>query len=335
MEKVVRWGVLSTAKIAVKTGIPAIQKAAFCEVAAIASRDLERARVSATALGVPTAYGSYEELICDPTIDVIYNALPNHLHAEWSVRALQAGKHVLCEKPAGLNAKEVGAVAAVSKRLGLVAAEAFMVRHHPQWKRTRELIAAGRIGEVRAVHTVFSYFLTDPDNVRNRLDIGGGGLYDVGCYAINTARYVFSAEPERAIAMFDRDPALGIDRMASGLLEFSGGRHLAFTCATQLSPCQAIRILGTKGRIELQVPFNAPADQPARIVIDDGRDLLGGGAEAIELDTVDQFQLQAEAFREAVLGLSPLESDLGDAVANMRVIDALFRSGQSQRFEQP
>ena len=208
MENVVRWGVLSTAKIAVKPGIPAIQKAAFCEVAAVASRDLARARVSATALGVPTAYGSYEELICDPTIDVIYNALPNHLHAEWSVRALQAGKHVLCEEPAGLNAKEVEAVAAVSKRLGLFAAEAFMVRHHPQWKRTRELIAAGRIGEVRAVHTMFSYFLTDPDNVRNHLDIGGGGLCDVSCYAINTARYVFSAEPKRTTAMFDRDPAL-------------------------------------------------------------------------------------------------------------------------------
>lgn len=335
MEKMLRWGILSTARIAVETVIPAIQKAAGCEVAAIASRDLARARTAADALGIPTAYGSYEELIADPTLDVIYNALPNYLHCEWSSRALLAGKHVLCEKPAGMNATEVGAVAELSRRSGLVAAEAFMVRHHPQWKQARELISAGRIGEARAIHTVFSYFLTDPDNVRNRLDIGGGGLYDVGCYAINTARYAFSAEPERVIAVFDRDPSLGIDRMASGLLEFPGGRHVAFTCATQLAPCQTVRILGTKGRIELQVPFNAPADRQARITIDDGRDLLGGGMEIIELDAVDQYRLQAEAFREAVLGLSPLESDLSDAVPNMRVIDALFRSGHSRRFEQP
>ena len=261
MDKV-KWGVLSTAKIGLTQVVPALQASEHATVAAIASRGQGAAQAAAVSLGIPKAYGSYEELLADPEIEVVYNPLPNHLHLTWSLKALEAGKHVLCEKPLTLDAGEAAKLAEASSRAGRLVAEAFMVRHHPQWRLVKEIAGSGRIGEVRAVQTVFSYFNTDPSNIRNRADMGGGGLYDIGCYAINTARYLLDGEPERVIGLFDTDPALGVDRLMSGIAAFPGHRHLAFTCATQLSPCQHVRVLGTRGRIEIAVPFNAPSGSP-------------------------------------------------------------------------
>ena len=330
----VKWGVIGVAKIATEKVIPAMQRGKVSEIAAIASRDPSKARMAAEKLGIPRSYGSYEELLADPEIEAIYNPLPNEGHVPWTLKALAAGKHVLCEKPIALDAKEARALIDARNRSGKLVAEAFMVRFHPQWRRARELSRDGTIGETRAIQTFFSYHLTDPTNIRNKPP-GGGALYDIGCYAILTARYIFNAEPTRVFAAIDRDPAMGTDRLISGLAEFPGGRQLTFTCATQTSAHQRVTIAGDKGRIEIAIPFNAPPDRPTRITIDTGADLHGGGARTEEFATCDQYTLQGDAFSRVVLGEKALDYPIEDAIANMRVIDALFRSAQTGRWEAP
>ena len=334
MSRKVSWGVLSVAKIGLDQVLPAMQRGDVARIDAIASRDLSRAKAAAAKLGVAKAYGSYEELLADPTIEAIYNPLPNELHVEWTVRALEAGKHVLCEKPIALSAAEAETLIAARARTGKLVAEAFMVRHHPQWRRAREIVRSGAIGEARAIQTFFAYRLLDPANIRNRPP-GGGGLYDIGCYAIATARYAFAAEPTRVVAALDVDPAFGTDRLASALIEFPGGRHLTFTAATQLPNLQRVTIAGEKGRVEVAIPFNAPNDRPTRITIDSGVDLVGGGARVEEFPVCDQYALQGDAFSRAILGEGPLEFPIEDAIANMKVIDAAFRSAKSGAWETP
>ena len=329
------WGVISTAKIGRQHVIPAMQHSALCRIDAIASRDLASAQATAGELGIARAYGSYEELLADPAIEAIYNPLPNHLHVPWTIKAMEAGKHVLCEKPIALNAEEARQLIDARERTGKVVAEAFMVRHNPQWQRARQIAQSGEIGTVRAVQTLFTYYLTDPANVRNQADIGGGGLMDIGCYAIATARYIFGAEPTRMAALIDRDPEMRTDRLTSALLEFPGARHLTFTCSTQLSPHQRVTIVGTSGRIEILVPFNAPNRRPCQIVVDDGRDLFGGGARVEEFPVADQYGLQGDAFARVVRGEAALEYPIEDAVQNMRVIDAVFRAGASGEWTSP
>ena len=333
MTQMIRWGVLGCAGIAAKAVIPAIQSSRLGRVAAIASRDAEKASAMATRFGIEKTYGSYEDLLSDPDIDAIYNPLPNHLHVPMTIKALEHGKPVLCEKPIALNAAQASELAEAQKAANLPVAEAFMVRHHPQWKKARAMIAEGRLGDVRAIQTIFAYYLDDPKNVRNQADIGGGGLFDVGCYAINTARFLFDAEPLRAIALMENDPVFGTDRLTSGLLAFPEGRQLAFTCSTQLSLTQKVTVIGTRGRLEIPIPFNAPADQQTVLIFDDGRDLAGGGRQEIVIKPVDQYREQVDAFAEAVLSGTPLETGLDDAIANMKAIDALFRSATSGRWE--
>ncbi len=334
MTRKVSWGVLGAAKIGIEKVIPAMQRGEVSRVDAIASRDLAKARRAADGLGVAKAYGSYEELLADPAIEAIYNPLPNELHVSWTIRALEAGKHVLCEKPITLDAAEAGALIEARRRSGKLVAEAFMVRFHPQWRRAREIARSGAIGDVRAIQTFFSYRLTDAENIRNRPP-GGGGLYDIGCYAILTARHVFAAEPTRVVAALEVDPAFGTDRLASALIEFPGGRHLTFTCATQLSAHQRVTIVGETGRVEVAIPFNAPIDRPTRILVDSGADLVGGGARVEEFPVCDQYTLQGDAFSRAILDEAPLEFPIEDAIANMRVIDAAFRSARNGGWERP
>ena len=330
----VKWGVLGAANIGVERVLPAMQRADLCEVVALASREVSKGRAAAATLGIPRVYGSYEELLADPAIEVIYNPLPNELHVYWTIKAMEAGKHVLCEKPVSLDAEEARQLIAVRDRTGKLVAEAFMVRFHPQWRRVRELVQAGAIGPVRAIQTFFGYRLMDSANVRNRPP-GGGGLYDIGCYAVLTSRYIFGAEPTKVIATLDFDPNFGTDRLVSGIVEFSGGRHLTFSAATQLPLYQRVTIVGEGGRIEVPIPFNAPIDRATRIVVDTGIDLLGGGARAEEFPICDQYGLQGDAFSRAVRGETPLEFPIEDAILNMRVIDALFRSAKTGRWESP
>jgi predicted dehydrogenase len=332
MAETVNWGILSTAKIGREKVIPGMQKGAVSRVLGLASRDRTTAEQTAAALGIPRAYGSYEDLLADPEIDAVYNPLPNHLHVPWSIRALEAGKHVLCEKPIALDAREAETLLAARDRTGLIVAEAFMVRYTPWWQRVRALVQEGRLGRVSAIQTAFSYFLDDPSNIRNMPEIGGGGLMDIGCYAIASARYIWGSEPRRVAALIDRDPAMGTDRLTSALLEFPEG-HLTFSCSTQLVPHQRVTVLGTKARIEVMIPFNAPPDEPVQILIDEGKALGGLEAVAESFGPVDQYTLQGDAVSRAILGQAPLEFPLEDAIANMRVIDAIFRSGERGGWE--
>ena len=331
--KPVRWGILSTASIGTEKVVPAMRKSALLEVAAIASRSLATAEAAASKLGIPAAHGSYEALLADPSIEAVYNPLPNHLHVPLTLAAAQTGKHVLCEKPMALNAAELGLLRPYATQVHL--REAFMVRCHPQWLAVREHVRGGEIGALRYIQIPFSYFNADPANIRNRADIGGGALYDIGCYAVAAGRWFFEGEPERVVALVDRDPVLATDRTASGLLDFGGGRQLAFTVSTQSVRYQRIQFVGTTGRIEIEVPFNAPQGAATRYWIDRNGALDGSGAELFTLPGADQYQLLVEAFSRAVRERQPDASGLDDAQANARALDALFASERSGRFEQP
>jgi predicted dehydrogenase len=329
--KPVRWGILSTARIGRTKVVPGMMKSPLCQVVAVASRSEAAAREMADELGIPDAYGSYEALLAAPDIDAVYNPLPNHLHVPMTLAAARAGKHVLCEKPVALTAQEAAQLKDAPP--GILIAEALMVRHHPQWLGARDLIRLGEIGQLRAINVLFSYFNDDPQNVRNQADIGGGGLYDIGCYAIVSGRFLFEADPTRVVSMIDRDPVFRTDRLASGLADFGAGRHLAFTVSTQLVPYQRVQALGTKGRIEIQIPFNAPQGEATRIFVDTGASPADGSAREIELSPCDQYQLQGEAFSRAVRGVDPLAYGVDDAVMNMRILDALYRAGETNLWE--
>jgi predicted dehydrogenase len=332
MNKKVRWGVLGVAKIGVKKVVPAMQRGKWSQVIAIASRELKKAQEAASGLGIPKAYGSYEELLADPEVEAVYNPLPNHLHVHWSVKAAEAGKHVLCEKPIGLTAEEAKQLVAVRNRTGIKIQEAFMVRTHPQWTETLNLIRAGRIGAVRSIMGYFSYFNRDPKNIRNVPRYGGGALMDIGCYPVSTSRFIFQAEPKRVLGLMERDPEMKIDRLTSALMEFPSGQSI-FTCSTQLVPYQRMHFFGTQGRIEIEIPFNAPPDRPCRIFIDNGADLFGGGVETKEFDTCDQYTIQGDLFSRAIREGTEVPLPLEDSVKNMAVIEALFRSAESGMWE--
>jgi predicted dehydrogenase len=329
--KKVTWGVLSTARIGWEKVIPAMHKSAWCDIRGIASRSLESAQKAAARSNIPKAYGSYEELLADPQIEAVYNPLPNHLHVPLTLQALKAGKHVLCEKPFALHAADLAPLHAAAGKLLVM--EAFMVRFHPQWLRARELIRAGRIGTPQAVQVFFSYFNADPANIRNQADIGGGALYDIGCYAIVAGRYMFEAEPQRAIALIDRDPAMGTDRTTSGLLDFGNGRRLDFTVSTQSLRYQRLHVVGTKGRIEILIPFNAPQGAATTLLIDTDGALDGSAIQTETLPESDQYTLQGDVFSRAVRGEITLPYGIDDAAQNMRIIDALLKSEGSGRWE--
>ncbi len=322
MQKI-RWGIISTAKIAVNKVIPAMQRGQYTEVTAIASRELSKAKEAAASLNIPKAYGTYEELLNDPEIDAIYNPLPNHLHVPWSLKAIEAGKHVLCEKPIALTSNEgqqlVDAARANSK---LKVMEAFMYRHHPQWIKAKELATGGGIGTLKAIQSFFSYYNVDPNNVRNMADIGGGGLMDIGCYNISLSRFLFDTEPKRVCGHIDFDPNFKIDRLAAGIMEFEQGVS-SFICSTQLFYHQRVNILGADGRVEIEIPFNAPPDRPCKIwhhTTDDVKE--------ISLDTCDQYTIQGDLFAQAILNGTEVPTPIEDSVANMKVIEAFFESGK-------
>jgi predicted dehydrogenase len=330
----VRWGVLGAARIALQKVIPAMRAGEWSEVVAIASRDGHKAGNAAQGLEIARAYGSYEDLLADPDVEAIYNPLPNHLHVPWTVRAAEAGKHVLCEKPIALNAAEAETLLAVRDRTGVLIQEAFMTRVNPQWLRAVEEVRAGRIGELRAVTGVFSYFNVDPANIRNKVEYGGGALMDIGCYLINGARMVFGREPKRVAASIERDPRSGTDILTSLMLDFAPGQATGM-CSTQLVPSQRVTMFGSGGRLEIEIPFNAPPDRPCRVFVDDGKTPGGPPKETIELETCNQYTIQGNLFSRAVRGLGPLPYPLEDSVLNMRAIDAVFRAAESGRWEKP
>lgn len=326
--KNVKWGIISTANIGVAKVIPGMLKSKNLDVVAISSRDLKTAKAWANKHGIPKAYGSYEDMLADPEIEAVYNPLPNHLHVPLTLAAVKAGKHVLCEKPIAITAKEAAKLRKVPKKT--LVAEAFMVRHALQWIDARRRVKAGEIGEVRAIQVMFSYFNRDAKNVRNMAGIGGGGLLDIGCYPITVSRYIFGAEPSRVAATIDFDPKFKTDRLMGGMADFSKGRHLSFSISTQLAPFQRVQIMGTKGRIEVEIPFNAPPDKPNRIFVQ-GMDMNVG--EWVSYPVSDQYMLQAEAFGRAIRKKEKLVWGVEDAIQNMKIIDAFFKAGRTGKWE--
>ena len=319
----VRWGIMSTAKIGPRKVIPAMQKSTNCDIQAIASPSLKKAKKLAARLAIPKIFGSYEELLNYAEIDAVYIPLPNHLHVPWSIKSLEAGKHVLCEKPIALSEAEAQKLLNSSKKHPhLKIMEAFMYRHHPQWQKAQHLVASGRIGALQTIQSFFSYYNTDPDNIRNIANMGGGGLMDIGCYSISLSRFIFDAEPQRVFSLMKYDPKFGVDRLASAILDFGNGTS-TFTCSTQLAPHQQVTIFGTQGRIEIEMPFNAPADKHCRVFCH-----TQDQTEEISLPICNQYTIQGDLFSKAILNDTDVPTQLEDAVANMKVIDSLVESAK-------
>jgi len=330
MPEKVRWGVLGAASIATRKVIPAMQRGESSAVVAIASRDRAKAVSAAAELGIARAYGSYDELLADPEVEAVYNPLPNHLHVPWSIRAAEAGKHVLCEKPIALSVAECRSLIAARDRAGVKIGEAFMVGTHPQWLRARELARSGEVGELRAVVTAFSYFNRDPKDIRNMPECGGGALLDIGCYPIFISRFLFGEEPVRVQGLVERDPEFGTDRLTSAVLDFPSGQSI-FTCSTQLVPYQRVQILGSRGRIDIEIPFNAPTDRPCRLFVDTG----GATARIDEIPVCDQYTIQGDCFSRAIREGGEVPVPLEAALHNMAVIEAVFRSARTGQRERP
>lgn len=329
-----RWGILGVSNFAVRKIVPAMRGCEHSELVGIASRDGARAKESAATLGIPKSYGSYDALLADPDIDVVYNPLPNHLHVLWSIKAAEAGKHVLCEKPISTTTADLRGLIAAKNQYRVAVAEAFMVRFHPQWKRAAELVHNGAIGELRAVSTCFSYYNANRENVRNIADYGGGGMWDIGCYAVNVSRLLFGSEPRAVAASFSPDPEFQVDRIASGILEFEQGQSV-FVVGTQMVPYQRVQVFGTKGRLEVEIPFNAIPGEGMRLFLDNGSDLRGGGVTSEVVVACDQYTLQADAFSLAAQGEGTLVNSLEESFGNTAALEAAFRSKESGRFEVP
>jgi len=327
MTEMVRWGILSTAAIGTEQVIPAIQRAPNCEVVAIASRDSTRGRAAADRLGIARAYGGYQDLLTDENVDAVYNPLPNHLHREWTIAAARAGKHVLCEKPLALNSPEAQEMVDVCVAEGVKLMEAFMYRLHPSWIEVRELVESGAIGELRSVQTRFAYFNNDPSNIRNQIDTGGGALMDIGCYAINLSRMVFGSEPTRVQASTRRDPDFGTDIVTSALLDFGDGQA-SFVVSTQTEPDQRVHLLGSEGRIEIEIPFNIPPDRETKVFLTQAGNPAGPDTVTITFPPVNQYTVQAELFAQAILEDTPVPTPPEDGVANMRVIEQVLEAAK-------
>ncbi|MEC9361158.1 MAG: Gfo/Idh/MocA family oxidoreductase [SAR324 cluster bacterium] len=328
--KKLNWGILSTAKIGIEKVIPAMQQGKLNEIVAIASRTHESAREAAKNLKIPKAYGSYQDLLDDTSIEAVYIPLPNHMHVPWTIKALAANKHVLCEKPIALTATEAKELLKETEKFPhLKVMEAFMYRHHPQWIRALELINGGGIGMVKTVHSFFSYYNDDPENIRNMVDIGGGGLMDIGCYCISLARLIFDEEPQRVFGKIEYDPGFKTDRICSGILDFVQGTS-TFTCSTQLVPYQRVNVFGTKGRIEIEIPFNAPPDKPCKMFFQNNEKI-----EEIEIKICDQYTIQGDLFSLAVLNNEKVPTPIEDAVENMKVLEAVIQSAEKEEWCTP
>ena len=326
-ETPVSWGVLGTADIALRKVIPAMKKASLTDVVAIASRSAEKAEQAAAQLGIPHAYDSYEALLADTSIEAVYIPLPNHIHADWSIKAASAGKHVLCEKPMALTVQDARGMIDACEAAGVKLMEAFMYRLHPMWLETKRIVESGEIGDLMAVQAVFSYFNDDPHNIRNILSFGGGALFDVGCYPVNASRMLFKSEPSVIHAAVKRDPRFKTDILTSAVLDFDG-RHASFTCSTQMEPDQRVDIIGTAGRIHIDIPFNIPPDRTTRLQLIAGGDPpVAPGTTTVEFEPADQYTVQTEAFSRAIRLDNEVPTPPSDAVANLAVIEAILETG--------
>jgi len=319
-----RWGVLSTAKIARQKVIPAMQRADGGQVVAIAGRDATRTQEVADDLGIDRAHASYEALLGDPDVDAVYIPLPNHLHAEWTIRAARAGKHVLCEKPMALSSTEARSMVAACSEAGVVFMEAFMYRLHPSWRTVLDLVRSGRIGQPMAVQSWFSYFNDDPHNIRNVAEYGGGALLDIGCYCIDLSRLLLGGEPVAVTGSVTRDPVTGVDILTSGVLAFATGTA-TFTCSTRVEPDQRVHVYGSEGRISVDIPFNIPPDLATHVrVTVGGAPPVAPATETLTFAPADQYRIQAEEFAVSVRDGTPVPIPPEEGIADLVVMERLL-----------
>jgi predicted dehydrogenase len=323
----VRWGILSVSKHYSLRVHPQVKGSPLVSIVGIASRNLGKAQEAAKELGLHKAYGSYEELLEDPTIEAVYIPLPNHLHVEWICKAADQGKHVLCEKPLALDAREAEKALAYTQKKQVRLMEAFMYRFHPQWQHTREVVRCGELGDLRFIHIEFSYMNKDPNNIRNIQEAGGGAFLDIGCYAISTCRFIVGKEPNRVLSLVQRDPEFKTDCLSSGILDFGSCRGV-FTVSTQAFPIQRVEVVGTNGKLAVEIPYNMYGDVPARVDI-----TTSIGQRTVLVGPAEQYRIMFEAFSRSLREGKPVPTPPEDAVANMKVIDALFRSERSGGWE--
>ncbi len=325
--KKLNWGILSTSAFAQRSFIPAAQQSDMVNIAAIASRNSSSAQEVAKKMGIPKAYDSYEELLNDDTIDVIYNPLPNHLHVEWSAKAIKSGKHVLCEKPLFIKPEEATTLIQLRDEYQVKVGEAFMVKSHPQWQKAKELVDSGALGVPSIYLGTFNYFNADPENIRNIKAYAGGALWDIGCYTVMTSRYIFGENPLRVIASINNDPQFDTDTLSSVILEFPNDKKAQFSVSTQTAKYQRVQILGSEKSLELMIPFNAPEDRPSIIKINPG-DILLEQVEDIVIDTCNHYIMEAEDFTKAIINDTEVPVSLEDAFDHSRIINAIFDSAR-------
>lgn len=322
----VRWGILSTAKIGLNQVIPAIQASGNGTVTAIASRDRVKAQEAAAQVGIPSAYGSYDDLLRDPAVDAVYIPLPNGLHAEWTIQAAQAGKHVLCEKSLCVTAEEARRMVDACEAAGVLLMEAFMWRHHPRHARVKELLLQGAIGEPRVVRANFSFPLRDPGNIRMVRELGGGALMDLGCYCINAARFLFDDEPVAVNAAGRFGDRTGVDMTLAAVLEFSGDRFAHFECSFDVFGGQRYGVVGDGGYIEVPDAFGPGNELPTVLHLN-----TGSGRKEESIPGANQYVRMVESFAQAILDGGALQAPAESGSNNMRVVDACLRSAKERR----
>lgn len=320
-------GILGTSNHYLKRIVLPLQETKYCESYAVGSRNIEKAEQMAKAFSLPMWFGSYQAVIDCTEVDMIYIPLPNHLHREWVIKALEAGKPVLCEKPLGLDAAEAEEMIEKSRETGVPLMEGFMYRFHPQWQHALNIVRTNQMGSIQYIHTSFSYNNPDPANIRNQPALGGGALMDIGCYAISVPRFILGREPRRVMSLISKHPEFATDRLTSGVLDFNGPRA-TFTVSTTAQPFQVVDIVGSSGSITIHIPFNTFTDVPSRITISDGL-----GQREVKFKASNAYGLMFDAFAQAVLERKPLPVFGLDAINNMKVIDAIRASGTGEWIE--
>lgn len=305
-----------------------LKKSQLIEVYAISSRSKSKAKEAAEKYNIPQYYSSYEELLNNKSIDIVYIPLPNNLHPEWIKKCADNKKHIICEKPVALNASDASECINYAKNKNVYIMEAFMYKFHPQWKRALEFIRMGEIGGINMIHTAFGYNNPDPNNIRNIKDAGGGSLMDIGCYAVSVPRFLLESEPKRVISLMNYDKVFQTDILSSAILDF-GYARATFNVSTKTFPYQKVEIHGTQGIIIIQLPFNAFLDVKAKITV-----MTSVGAREINFEPVDQYQIEFEEFVNAIRNNQPSPISIDDAINNMKVIDAIIKSNKSGKWEE-
>lgn len=325
--KPVRWGIIGIGKHFISRVLLPLTQSEDVDLSAVASRSENKAKETAEKYGIEKYYGSYDALLADPTIEAVFITLPNHMHLDWIKKAADAGKHILCEKPITLNAEDARAAATYTAEKNVLLMEAFMYRFHPQWIHAKDLIRTESIGTLQTVHTSFSYNNPDPKNIRNIKEYGGGALYDIGCYAVSTARYLFGREPARVISLINRHDEFETDILSSGILDFGDARS-TFTVGTMMFPDQSVSAHCTGGRLKIHIPFNTFPDVPANVTV-----INGVGTRELSFGPADQYGLEFEHFSQTIRNGGKAPTPIDDAISNMAVLDALFRSGETGNWE--